>query len=73
MDGLAGAAFCEEKLEYTRSELQKAKEEDSTIITVGEHQKHYHYLIRKPNEPVVQYILIWLVRFPYWYNIVRDG
>ena len=51
LDALPGAAFCEEKPGSTLSELQKAKDEDPTIITVGEHQKHYRYLNRKPIEP----------------------
>ena len=51
LDALPGASFCEEKLESTLSALQQAKEDDPTIITVGEHAKHYRYLNRKPNEP----------------------
>ena len=50
MDVLPGAAFCEEKLESTLNELQKGKDEDPTIITVGKHQKQYRYLNRKANE-----------------------
>ena len=51
MDCLPSAAFHEEKLEATLSELQRAKEDDPTIVTVRDHQKHYRYLNRKPNLP----------------------
>ena len=33
------------------SELQRAKEDDSTIVTVKDQHKHYRYLTRKPNLP----------------------
>ena len=51
MDCLPSAAFSEEKLEATPSELQRAKEDDPAIVTVKDHQKHYRYLNRKPKLP----------------------
>ena len=51
LDALPGASFCEEKLESTLGELQQAKKDNPTIITVGEHAKHYRYLNWKPDEP----------------------
>ena len=38
IDCLPGAAFSEEKLEATPSNLQHAKEDDPTIVTVKDHQ-----------------------------------
>ena len=51
MDALPGAAFSEEKLEATLSQLQEAKEDDPAIVTIYDHQKQYRFLNRKPNEP----------------------
>ena len=45
-----GATFSE-KLEATLSELQRAKEDNPTIVTVKDYQKHYCYPNRKPNLP----------------------
>ena len=53
MAALRGAVFCEEKLESTLSELQQAKEDDPTIITVGEHQKHTGTLIENLMSPEI--------------------
>ena len=51
MDALPSAAFSEEKVEATLSQLQQAKEDDPTIVTIQDHQKQYRFLNRKPNEP----------------------
>ena len=51
IDCLPGAAFREEKLEATLTELQRAQEDNPTIVTVKDHQKNYRYLNRKPNLP----------------------
>ena len=51
MDCLPGAAFSEEKLEATLGEVQHAKEDALTIVTVTDHQKYCGYLNAKPNLP----------------------
>ena len=52
MDCLHVAAVSEEeKLQATPSELQRAEEDDPTIVTVKDHQKQYRYLNQKPNLP----------------------
>ena len=37
MDALPGAAFSEEKLEATLSQLQQAREDDPTIVTIHDY------------------------------------
>ena len=51
MDALPSVAFIEQKLEAPLIQLQQAKEDDPTIVTIQDHQKLYEFLNRKPNEP----------------------
>ena len=47
MDALPSAAFSEEKLEATMSQLQQAP----MIVPIQDHEKQYRFLNRNPNEP----------------------